>query len=57
MATSPIPRPVAPLSCPCHGGLKGHVGKRRAKGLKKTVGMTTLRRVVFAMRMYIYVIV
>ena len=59
VATSPIPRPVAPLSCPCHGGLKGHVGKRRAKGLKRTVGMTTLklRRVVFAMKMYIYVIV
>jgi hypothetical protein len=36
-------------------GLKGHVGKRRAKGLKRTVGMTTLRRVIFAMRMYVYV--
>jgi hypothetical protein len=34
-------------------GLKGHVGKRRAKGLKSTVGITTLRRVVFTMRMYV----
>jgi hypothetical protein len=32
-AASPTPRPVAPLSCPCHGGLKGHVGKRRVKRL------------------------
>ena len=46
-----------PPSCPCHGGLKGHVRKRRAKGLKRTVGMKTLRRVVFAMRLYICVVV
>jgi hypothetical protein len=38
-------------------GPKGHVGKGRAKGLKRTVGMTTFRRVVFAMGMYIYVVV
>jgi hypothetical protein len=56
-ATSPIPRPVAPLFCPCREGLKGHVGKRRAKGLKSTVGITTLRRVVFAMRTHVYVLV
>jgi hypothetical protein len=38
-------------------GFKGNVGKIRVKGLKSTVGMTALGRVVFVVRMYIYVIV